>query len=58
MLEVLEKEAASLSGEREHKLEFDIDKEFTRISGWRSAEKCNIESGLQFYEIPRRLVRP
>ncbi|WP_061019444.1 phosphate regulon sensor histidine kinase PhoR [Vibrio splendidus] len=26
MLEVLEKEAASLSGEREHKLEFDIDK--------------------------------
>ncbi|MFA0013803.1 phosphate regulon sensor histidine kinase PhoR [Vibrio lentus] len=26
MLEVLEKEAASLSGDREHKLEFDIDK--------------------------------
>ncbi|MCG9555718.1 phosphate regulon sensor histidine kinase PhoR [Vibrio sp. Isolate31] len=26
MLEILEKEAASLSGEREHKLEFDIDK--------------------------------
>ena len=26
MLKVLEKEAASLSGEREHKLEFDIDK--------------------------------